>query len=106
MRGRVGDRAKSNLLPRHVHLRVDQVGNEEQIRSAVVPETSIHTQVVVAGICGVRVDDEWLNELRGENSEISRCSLDRRNIAGCGWVLVGLGTWERRSVLFVCGLSA
>lgn len=66
---RVGDPTQSQILVRCVDLRAVHVDNEKQVRSAVEPESSIHSLVFVAGKCGVRVDHEGLNVVLDEKSE-------------------------------------
>ena len=83
---RVSEVAKSNVLPRDVDPRAGHVDDKKQVICAVIPQTSIHILVVVVCVCGSWVDEERLDHIFDENSQLSGHGLDRRGVATRGWV--------------------
>ena len=73
-------------------LRIDIIGNEKQVCGAIVPQTGIHALVAVGDVRSVRVDEEGLNDLFDDNSDVKRRALDCFDTTRCSRVLEGLGT--------------
>ena len=73
-------------------LRIDIIGNEKQVCGAIIPQTGIHALVAVCDMRSVRVDEEGLNDLFDDTSDVKRRVLDCIDATRCSRVLEGLGT--------------
>ena len=99
----IRNRPQPHRAPRHddqprrtvavaVHSRV-QVGDEKQVRCAVVPHADVDAVVVVCGVARVGVDEEGLDGL-GDAGVQTLCYVVKGG--GVGGILEGHGTWKDR----------
>lgn len=90
LRRRIRHLSKTDVAPWHVHRfgRVE-ICDQEQVRRAIVPETSIHTSDVERLVRRLGVDKEGLDSIGNEMGQVHCRSFDGRHVTRRRWVLEG-----------------